>query len=98
MSSLPEHVHRVHKGSLHQVNGLAEAAPVHVLGRPFECGGRWWVLCRCEWIGSRDREMDLPLRCEYEQLAADFELDTLRAARIAHRERAELQRLAWRSA
>jgi hypothetical protein len=94
--SLPEHPHRVHDAALHQIDAGPQA--VHVLHPPFECGGRWWVRCRCAWLGSRDREIDLPTRCEFEQLAADFERDTLRAARIAHRERGELQRLTRRSA
>jgi hypothetical protein len=97
MSLRTEHTSRVHEAALHQVDGLLEAGPAHKLCRPVEYGGRWWVWCLgdcCEWIGSCDREIDLPTRCEVEQLTASFDADLSRTLRLAHREFSELQRLA----
>lgn len=97
MSSLPEHPSRVGDDPLHQIQAVAQAGPAHGLCRPVFYGGRWWVWClgdQCEWIGSCDREIDLPTRCEVEQLAADYDAAVLKALRLAHLEFGELQKLA----
>lgn len=96
--SLTEHTSRVRDDALHQVDRGFEAGPAHVLHEPFECGDRWWIQCRCGWLGSADRLIDLSPVCELKQLAWDFELAAQRLARIAAREAAELQRLLKRTA
>jgi hypothetical protein len=82
----------------HSIGQLGTGGTDHSLCDPIECGGHFWIFCKCGWLLSADRELDLPGRCKFESLAMEFEREVLRAERIARMERKELRRLLTRCA